>query len=144
MIEILTLILGTLGFCAILNVPKDKIIWIGLGSAISSIVYTFLYSKAGFNVFSSVLIAAILIGIYSEIMARILKTPSTIILLPSTIPLLPGGSLYYTMSYLVAGDWKNFIHYAIETISTASGIAVGAITTSIIIKLIKYIKRTIK
>jgi uncharacterized membrane protein YjjB (DUF3815 family) len=82
------------------------------------------------------MLAALAIGIYSEIMARIIKTPSTIILLPSTIPLLPGGSLYYTMSYLVAGNWEKFGHYAVETISTASGIAVGAIITSIGIKLI--------
>lgn len=136
MISIISSILGTLGFCAILNVPKSKIIWVGIGAAISASIFEVLYSLKNFGVFTATVIAAIAIGIYSEIIARIIKTPSTVILLPSTIPLLPGGSLYYAMSYLVAGSYKNFMHYAIETINTGCGIAVGAIVTSIVIKVI--------
>lgn len=136
MISIISSIFGTLGFCAILNVPKRKIIWVGIGAAISASIYEILYSFESFGAFTATMIAALAIGIYSEIIARVIKTPSTVILLPSTIPLLPGGTLYYAMSYLVASDYENFMHYAIETINTACGIAVGAIVTSIAVKLI--------
>lgn len=138
MTSIISSILGTLGFCAILNVPKRKIIFVVIGAAISASIFEILYSLESFGIFTATMIAAIAIGIYSEIMARIIKTPSTVILLPSTIPLLPGGSLYYAMSYLVAGDHKNFLYYAAETISTACGIAVGAIVTSIALKLVLH------
>jgi uncharacterized membrane protein YjjB (DUF3815 family) len=139
--DIITSIIGTLGFCSILNVPKNKIFWVGIGATISSITFTILNVNIGLNIFTSTLIASLSIGIYSEIMARILKTPSTIILLPSTVPLLPGGSLYYTMNYLVSGEWGKFKFYSIETISTGGGIAVGAIVTAILLKLITHKQR---
>ena len=76
------------------------------------------------------------ICIYSEALARIIKAPANIILLPSTIPLLPGGSLYYSLSYLLHSDKENFIIYAKETILTGAGIALGAVFISIIITFI--------
>ncbi|MFR5876629.1 MAG: threonine/serine exporter family protein [Eubacterium sp.] len=138
MISIISSILGTLGFCAILNVPKRKIIWVIIGAAISASIFEVLYSFEKFSIFTATMLAAMAIGIYSEIMARKTKTPATVILLPSTIPLLPGGSLYYAMSYLVAGNHESFAQYAAETISTGCGIAVGAIVTSIALKLILH------
>ena len=47
---------------------------------------------------------AILITIYSEIWARILKTPATTVLMPTVIPLIPGGSLYYAMDAALRRD----------------------------------------
>lgn len=136
MFNILLSILGTFGFCSILNVPKNKIIWIIIGSFISAAAYEILNVLLEFSVFISTMIAAFCIGIFSEIIARTVKTPATVILLPSTIPLLPGGSLYYAMSYLVHSDYKMFVHYAFQTINTGFGIAIGAVLTAIVIKLI--------
>ncbi|MDE5996512.1 MAG: threonine/serine exporter family protein, partial [Eubacterium sp.] len=74
-------------------------------------------------------------------LARIIKTPANIILLPSTIPLLPGGSLYYTLSYLLHSDRKNCLIYAKETILVGAGIALGAVFISIIITFITDMKK---
>lgn len=76
------------------------------------------------------------IGIYCEAVARIIKTPTTVILLPSTVPLLPGGSLYYTMRNLITGNMEGFKAFAVETVLTGFGIAIGAIITSIIMQII--------
>lgn len=119
--------------------PKDKIIFAAIGAFISASVYEIL-TYYSLSIFISTAIAAFAIGIYSEITARIKKTPATVILLPSTIPLLPGGTLYYAMSFLMHNEYKKFIQYAVETINTGFGIAVGAIATSILIQIIRYIK----
>lgn len=120
--------------------PKDKIIFAGIGAFLSASVQDYLITCLGFTIFTSTAAAAFAIGIYSEITARMKKTPATVILLPSTIPLLPGGSLYYAMSFLMNSEYNKFIKYAVETINTGFGIAVGTILTSILIQIIYYLK----
>lgn len=75
--------------------------------------------------------------VYSEIFARLLKTPASVILAPATVPLLPGGSLYYMMSYLVRFDYSKFVFYAKETVLTGFGIALGTVFVSLVVKIIK-------
>ena len=62
---------------------------------------------------------------YSEIMAKLLKTPATLFVIPAIIPLVPGGSLYYTMSYAVHRDMENARLYGTRTAETALAIAAG-------------------
>ena len=75
----------------------------------------------------------ICICVYSEIFARVAKTPSNVILIPSTIPLLPGGNLYYSLSCLIRGDGSGFSHYTKETVLAGLGIALGAVVVSIVV-----------
>lgn len=127
--------IGTLGFCYILNAPKNKIAWILIGSLISGSIYE-LMQHFHFSIFISTAVASTLLCLYCEAIARIIKTPSTVILLPSTIPLLPGGALYYAMNSFVNGSFKEFKQYAFETIGIGFGIAIGVIITTIIMRLI--------
>ncbi|MDE6505934.1 MAG: threonine/serine exporter family protein, partial [Eubacterium sp.] len=110
-----------------------------LGGAISAALSTIMINN-GANIFNATFCAMVAICIYSEVLARIIKTPANVILLPSTIPLLPGGSLYYSLSYLIHSDEERFHIYAKETILTGLGIALGAILISIIITFITDIK----
>ena len=140
LLEITTCIIGTFGFSVLLKVSKQKLVYTVLGGAISASLSYFLMQK-GFDIFFATFFAMVAICIYSEVFARIIKTPANIILLPSTIPLLPGGSLYYTLSYLIHSDKENFYIYAKETVLTGAGIALGAVFTSIIITFIMDLKK---
>ena len=142
LLDITTCILGTFGFSVLLKVSKQKLIYTVLGGAISASSSYFLLQK-GYGIFTATFFAMVAICIYSELLARIIKAPANIILLPSTIPLLPGGSLYYTVSYLLHSDKENFLIYAKETVLTGAGIALGAIFISIIITFITDIKKQI-
>lgn len=127
--------LGTLGFCYVLNAPIKKIPFIIIGAFISASIFELLNSN-GISIFLSTMAGSTAIGIYCEAIARIIKTPTTVILLPSTVPLLPGGSLYYTMRNLITGNMEGFKAFAVETILIGFGIAIGAIITSIIMQII--------
>lgn len=140
LLDITTCILGTFGFSVLLKVSKQKLIYTVLGGAISASLSYFLLQK-GYGIFTATFFAMVAICIYSELLARIIKAPANIILLPSTIPLLPGGSLYYTVSYLLHSDKESFLIYAKETILTGAGIALGAIFISILITFITDIKK---
>lgn len=139
MLEITTCVIGTFAFSILLKVSKQKLIFTTLGGTLSAVIFYYLI-QSGKGTFTATFFAMIAICIYSEILARIIKTPANVILLPSTIPLLPGGSLYYTLSYLIHSDKENFAFYAKETILTGAGIALGAVLVSIIITFIADIK----
>lgn len=139
MLEITTCIIGTFAFSVLLKVSKQKLIFTTLGGALSAVISYFLI-QSGKGIFTATFFAMIAICIYSEALARLIKTPANVILLPSTVPLLPGGSLYYTLSCLIHSDKEMFAHYAKETILTGAGIALGAIFVSIIITFITNIK----
>ena len=83
------------------------------------------------QLFLSNFVAAFLVYLYAEIMARILKAPSNIFLIPGIIPLLPGGTLYYTMQAIVEGDRDTAVlqgtQTAIITVGIAAGIVVGTV-----------------
>ncbi len=138
--EIVTCVLGTLGFCVILNVSHRMIAAATLGGAISAVSYYLLFS-AGFGTFKSTLFATVAISVYSLAASKLKKTPASTVLLPASIPLLPGGSLYYMMSCLVHSRQSEFVYYAKETLLAGTGIALGAITVSIPLKIIKAFRK---
>ena len=58
-------------------------------------------------------------------MARVKKAPSTVFYIPALGPLIPGGSLFYTMSCAVGGQWDGVGSFGSSTLYCALGIAVG-------------------
>jgi len=54
-----------------------------------------------------------------------MKAPSTVFYIPTVVPLIPGGSLFYTMSYAVLGEWSMVQSYGASTLYCALGIAAG-------------------
>lgn len=143
MLEITICIIGTFAFSVLLKVSKQKLIFTTLGGAISAFI-SYALTQNGNGIFTATFFAMTAICIYSEILARIIKTPANVILLPSTVPLLPGGSLYYTLSCLIHSDKERFAFYAKETVLTGAGIALGAVFVSIIITFIIDIEKAVK
>lgn len=140
MLEIITCIIGTFGFSVLLKVSKSKIIYTVAGGTISAVI-SVLMQKHGLGIFVSTFTAMTAITAYSEIIARIIKTPAGVIMMPSTVPLLPGGALYYTVSYFFTKEYDLFLQYGKETVLTGAGIALGAVAVSIIMTFIKSIKK---
>ncbi|MBQ8377820.1 MAG: threonine/serine exporter family protein [Oscillospiraceae bacterium] len=81
-------------------------------------------------------IVAGIVSFYSEIMARILKTPAAPVVTTSLIPLIPGGSLYYTMASAFESDFTTFLEKAVYTLKLASALALGIIVITAISQLL--------
>lgn len=141
MFKAILCVIGTAGFCIILNVSKSKFLPAVLGGVVSAFTAALLENN-GAGLFKTILVSMIALCAYSEIAARLLKAPVSVIMIPGSIPLLPGGSLYYMMSYLVHFDSRMFYHYAAETVSTGLGIALGAVIVSIAVKIITVISKS--
>ena len=126
-------------FCIMFNLKKPKIaITASLGGAIGWLVY-FLLGGAGSDIFQN-LVAAVVIAIFSEIMARIFKTPATVFLIIGILPLVPGGGIYYTMQYCIQGNTQMFLEKGLSTFAIAGAIAVGVSLVSSIVRIVQDIK----
>lgn len=126
LIQIVTGVIGSIGFAIFFNIEKSKISAIAVGGFASWAIYLLCFEKTN-SIFISCLISAVIICIYSEVMARVMKTPANILLIPSIIPLLPGGSFYYTMNAALNMDIATFKLKGLETVVTTFGITTGII-----------------
>lgn len=131
MVMIVTAAAGTLGYCLLINVKRNKIVYSCLGGVVSTFLYC-VCVEAGLTPLLQNLIPAAVVTLYAEVLARVIKAPATVFLIPSIIPLVPGGRLYYTMRAIVDGDADSAKIYAMETIVIALGIAVGIVVISLV------------
>lgn len=138
-LQIAMCVLGTVGFAVTMKAPRHTLKYIAFGGLICAGIDGIISLKA--NAFLSCLIAMLVLSLYCEIVARIIKEPTTVVLMPSTIPLLPGSSIYYAMLYAINGDKNLFTKYASTTLLAGLGIALGAVISSTLVKIFMPLNR---
>lgn len=144
LIQIITAGTGALGFAIYFRVSEKNIAAAALGGAAGFGIYLLIY-KLGGGLFAANFVAALMIYLYSELCARLLKAPSNIFLIPGIIPLLPGGALYYAMYGIVNEDKEMFVQNgadtAIMTVGIATGIVVGTVMMHYLIRMENKLKK---
>ena len=123
---------GTAGFALLFRINKKRLPFAVLGGMLCSIIYLTMTKFCPYE-FLQMMVPSVFATAYSEIFARILKTPSPTLLVPSIIVLVPGSSLYYTMIHVVAWDTVSFYQTAYLTVELAGGIAAGIMLVSAIV-----------
>lgn len=136
-------LLATLGFGVLFNIKGKNLIFASIGGAITWFIYL-LSLKFNISIMIALFLAALTAGIYSEILARILKAPVTIFSICSVIPLVPGGGMYYTMLASVQGNINKFLNTGLDTLASAGAIAVGILLASSFTRLLLVIQQTKK
>jgi len=136
LMQILTGFLGTCGFGILFNIRGRRWIFAVLGGLISWTLFVVLGLVLA-NEPLRYFIVSLLLSAYAEIMARILKTPTTTFIMTSLIPLIPGGSLYYTMSSAVGNDFELFMQRGVYTLELAAALSLGIVTVAALSRLIK-------
>lgn len=142
-LQIVTGFLGTLGFSFLFNIKGKRLFAAAFGGFLSWALFVLLG-----NVMESeplrYFIVAMLLSIYAEVMARVLKTPTTTMLMTCLIPLVPGGSLYYTMAYALGSDMNRFLQKAISTLQLAGALALGIVVATAIVRVTNKLKNKSK
>ncbi len=80
-------------------------------------------------------VAAIAVGLYAELVATLMRTPATVIIVASIIPLVPGGGMFYTMSQATAGDASAAAGTGFATLMLAGAIAAGLAVAAALARL---------
>lgn len=125
-IQIVSAFAGAVGFAVLFNIQRARLYWAGLGGMLGWSVYLAGVSF-GMGDVSAYFVATLCFTLYSEPMAQIMKTPSTVFLVPAAIPMVPGGSLFRSMRYAVHGEWEAFSHQILYTLLLAAAIAGGIV-----------------
>ena len=133
-IQVLAAFGGTICFSILFNSRKKRLLLVGICGALTWIAYLILYwfteSEMVSYFFASMLAAAM-----AEIFARIVRCPSTVLLVPNLIPLMPGGRLYYTMFYLVSEDHEQMKTYLDLLLTDALSLSFGVIVVISIVQV---------
>ena len=125
-IRVIMCFLASYGFGVLFNIHGKKLFWIGLGGAVSWMVYLGILSVSG-SVFLAMTASSAAVVTASEVLARRTRSPVIMLMVPMLIPMVPGGDLYYTMSWLVGDDSAMFAESLRSLLIQAGAIAVGII-----------------
>lgn len=135
------ILIATLSFSILGNVRGKNLIFSSLGGGFT----WFFYLLSSHYLTSSSLLcfftASVFASIYSEVMARVLKTPATTFIIYSIIPLVPGWGMYNTMLQSIQGHINESLSTGLNTLEIAGTIAVGIFLVSSIFKAAALFRR---
>lgn len=141
-IQLVTAAAGSLFFSMLFNIRGNRLAPAAIGGAVSWGGYLIGMQFTDSNAVC-IFIASVVLTIYAECFARILKTPATVFLVSSAVPLIPGGNLYQTMYYAVVKEYEAFSAMGMYTLSIALSIALGILCTTSCIRGWQKLKKSI-
>ena len=131
-------VMACLAFCFLLNQRGLLLMVSSLGGGIAWGV-CLLCAFTGSDILQY-FAGSVAVAIYAEVMARVMKSPATGFLVVGVLPFVPGGGIYYTMEYCIAGDTQQFLTTGIHTFGVAGSVAVGILLVSSATRLLHPIK----
>lgn len=134
-IQILAGGVGSLGFACLFHIRGKRLAVATLGGLLSwflFVIFSYIIPSEPINYF----LVSFLLTMFAEIMARVMKTPTTTFITTSLVPLIPGGSLYYTMAYGFQGNATRFVTKGVATLALAAALALGIIIATTLTKII--------
>ena len=140
LLESLFAFFATLGFGILFNIKGKNLFYAALGGGLSWLLSSSFINN-GFSVTSSFFVTSVIFSIYSEIFARILKTPVTTLVICALIPLVPGGGMYYTMYEAVTGNIMKSLELGIQTLANAGALSLGIILVSTVTRILLGAKK---
>ncbi|MFQ9871945.1 MAG: threonine/serine exporter family protein [Oscillospiraceae bacterium] len=135
--------LGSLGFGIFFNIRGKNLWFAALAGLVGWVAYLV---SAGIlpGAVPQSFWAGTAISLYSECMAVRRKCPVTVFLVAAMIPLVPGSTIYYTMEALLLGDMRRFVQMGLSTFEVAGAIAMGILSVSFLVRLLKSLLRRVR
>lgn len=134
-IQIIAGFISSLCFGILFNMRGKRLFATAFGGLIALCLFLLL-SQSITNEPIVYFLVSVFISLYSEIIARLLKTPATPVVTTALVPLIPGGSLYYTMAYAFQSDFNNFVKKAVYTLQLASALALGIVFVTAMFRIL--------
>lgn len=138
--QILLAFLGSVFPVILFNIDRKKIIWAGFSGAFGWATYLITYNYNHSPVMAS-FAGAFIVGVYSEFMARKLKTPTIQFSVPGIFPLVPGITAYNTISYIVEQNYSAAYSRGMQTIAVGGAIGFGIMLSSATFRFITKITK---
>jgi len=128
---------GSLAPAVAINIEKRLLLWAGLGGMLGILTALLVNpSVVSFSI-SQIFAGTIVIGLYSEVLAKILKAPATVFVIPGIFPLVPGITAYKTIQAFVNNEVTEAILLGIDTVAKAFTIAFGIMLVTALFRLVR-------
>ena len=140
LLQLVTAFIGTFSFSILFHIRGRKLWLAALGGLFAWTVFLAL----GFFIESEPVryfIVSMLTTLYAEVLARMVKTPTTTFVIVSLIPLIPGSGLYYTMANALSGNSEGFMERGIYTLELSLALSLGIILVTSFVRRIKTAKK---
>lgn len=138
LLQVLMGTIGTMGFAILFNIRGKKFWLAGLGGCLSWGLFLLLFPIMESEV-TRYYVCAVFAAAYSEILARLLKTPATTFMMISLLPHIPGGALYRTMRYALNRSWRLSWESALHTLKLALALALGIVTVLTVLSVLSRV-----
>lgn len=132
---------GSVGFGLVFRLKREELPFAAIGGFFSTYCYLLLLEGLEGNIFASAFIASLVIAIYSDILAKLLKVPAIGITVTAIIPIVPGRDLYYTMEYAVGKAFELSKAAALDTIFCTLGLAFGISAIYVLLEMGRNIRK---
>ena len=139
-LQLATAFVGSLGFAMLFHVKKERLLLASLGGLLAWGVYL-LVGQVSDQEVVRYFVASVVLTVYAETLARLVKCPATLFIVTASIPLIPGGSLDRTMQYFMLNDLEAFSLQALTTVLLAVAIAAGILLPTAIFQLGRRIRQ---
>lgn len=138
--QIILAFFGSIFPVILFNIDRRKIIWTGFSGAFGWAVYLLVYNYNNSPVMAS-FCGAFTVGMYSEILARRLKTPTMQFSVPGIFPLVPGLTAYSTVNYIVEQKYNEAFSKGMQVLGVAGAIAFGIMLATTTFNLIMKVTK---
>ncbi len=142
-VRLITAVIGTVSFSIIFKMNPKRLFIAAVGGFLTCAGYEIAYLLTPTVIIAS-FASAVVMALFSEIAARVLKAPAIIFIFPCLIPIVPGRALYYSVYHLLMSNPTEAATSAKAAILTVLGIAVGLGVASIFIGIALQIIKAIK
>ena len=139
-LQLATAFVGSLGFAMLFHVKKERLLLASLGGLLAWGVYL-LVGQVSDQEVVRYFVASVILTVYAETLARLVKCPATLFIVTASIPLIPGGALYRTMQYFMMNDLEAFSLQGLTTVLLAVAIAAGMLLPTAIFQLGRRIRQ---
>lgn len=136
--QIVLAFFGSIFPVILFNIDRKKIIWTGFCGAIGWATYLIVYNHI-YSYVMAYFAGAFIVGIYSELMARKLKTPAIEFSIPGIFPLVPGITAYNTISCIVEQNYSAASSKGMQTLAAGGAIGFGIMLSSTTFRFISKI-----
>ena len=133
-VKLFTALLGTLGFAVLFKVRVRHLPFAGVCGILTWVLYYSVVFFGG-SLFLAAFAASAVATTFAESCARTRRAPAPVFLVPGAIPIVPGSDLYYTMYYLLSGNFEGCTYYLVRALLIGIGIGGGIVTVSAIASL---------
>ncbi|OKP72602.1 hypothetical protein A3844_18695 [Paenibacillus helianthi] len=129
-LQLITSFIAAATFCILFNAPVRALIQCGFAGMVGWMLYLQLDER--WDTVVATFAATVVVGVISQVFARIYKMPVIIFSVGGIIPLVPGGLAYDAMRKFVENDNNLAIQFAVQALLLSGAIATGLVLSEVL------------